>query len=79
LSHLKTTIYFSCGEGQLESGPEFLERTGCHYQFQWRHAAACPASGITQVRGSVSDPDQLGSVFGLSPEPEHGLDFLYPK
>jgi hypothetical protein len=38
----------------MEGGPEFLERSGCHYQFQWRHAAACQASGITQVRTTVT-------------------------
>jgi hypothetical protein len=50
---LKTTIYFSCEAGRQDSAPEFLERSGCHYQFQWRHAAACPLSGITQVKKKI--------------------------
>jgi hypothetical protein len=37
----------------MMGGSDFLEQTGGHYQFQWRHAAACPASGITQVRTTL--------------------------
>ena len=48
-SHLTTTIYFVCDAAMFDSEPEFLEHSGCHYQFQWRHAAACPRTGITQA------------------------------
>jgi hypothetical protein len=40
--------------GQMMGGPDFLERWGCHYQYQWRHVAACAASGITKVRTTVT-------------------------